>query len=173
MRYEARAMSGIERFVHELRHLTPGECSLLRRATGAPLSHSVPAFDLFTSIYWRQDKGVLKKRWVWLTMTLYSWDPLPGGERSFADAWHEARPPEANARQRHDARLEAILSAEPPALDALLLGGVQVLRCHEVAIAWKQFTWDLHQWCDGSAAVRRRWADGYLTAREKGDAHAH
>ena len=158
-------MTSIEQFIHELRRLTPSERSLLRRSGGSLLSRDVQAFDLFTSIYWRLDRRGLDKRWLWLVMTLYPWNPLPDAQGCFGDAWSKARPVDAEARRRHDQRLDAILSSDPPTLDAMLLDAVRVLERRKVAIAWEQLTHDLHRWCDASAGVRRRWANRYLAVR--------
>jgi len=160
-------MTSIEQFVHELRRLTPGERSVLRRSAGAPLSRNVAAFDLFTSIYWRLNRRGLDKQQLWIAMTLYPWNPLPAGEGCFGTAWRKAQPIDAKGKRRHDQRLDAILSAEPPVLDTLLLDAVRVLKRRKVAIGWEQFTRDLHKCSNAATGVRQRWARNYL----QGDAN--
>lgn len=155
-------MTPIEEFVHELRRLSSGEQSVLRRSSGKPLSDNVTAFDLFTSIYWRLERKGLDKQWLWLVMTLYSWNPLPKGEGCFGVAWRKARPTDGDGRRRHDRRLDAILSAEPSTLSVLLLQAVRTLNRRKVAVAWEEFTRDLHKWSYASSDVRQRWAKSYL-----------
>jgi hypothetical protein len=163
-------MSAIQQFMRELASLSPAEQSLLRQASGSLLSRSVPAFDLFTSIYWRLNRRGLDKQWLWLAMTLYPWNPLPDGKGCFGEAWALVRPRrDVEGQRRHDQRMDCILSAEPPVLDSLLLDALRDLKSRRVAIDWELFTHDLHDWCDAAAGVRQRWAELYLKAAKQGE----
>ncbi len=156
-------MTSTEQFIHRLAKLGSGELSLLRRSAGKPLDASVPAFDLFTGLWWplRARNQRMPQRWcAWLVAKLYGSYPLSRNGPPLAAAVGAAEPRLAPAtgkldtrdRSRYRMRFDALLTS--PAVDLALephlrwsLKRITDRRHHAATICWALLLDDLWRWC--------------------------
>ena len=155
-------MTQTEKFIDRLRGLKEGDLSLLRRSKGSALDANLPAFDLFTGLWWplRQESPQTPQRWcAWLAAKLYGSFPFPASERPLATAVGLVEPrivrggqPGGNKdRDRFRGRFDATLTS--PGQDLLLephlcwcLREIADRKPRCLAINWPELLDDLWRW---------------------------
>jgi CRISPR type I-E-associated protein CasB/Cse2 len=172
-------MNGSQFFVDALEHLNPTSLSLLRRSTGQSLAESVPAFDLFTAIFWplRERYRGLSRQACWRVATLYSWHPQPFGTDDLGLGLGRLVPfgyrdVDVRERKRQRRWFEALLTSDGAGLDAVLKHAVGRLARHRIPIDWRQLLEDLTVWRSSRHVTQIKWATSYYLVTNQGGIHA-
>lgn len=155
-------------FMAKLTELGVAELALLRSCVGRPLDENVPAFDLFTDLWWplRKKNNAPNKRASWVTATLFPWNTNPDGQGTLGSALGQIAPVGEQNRKRDLTRFEAMLAADGLARDQAMLAVVRRLARLRIPIPvnWPQLLGDIASWNEPGGRVQRRWAKDYLKA---------
>jgi len=167
------------------RRFGPGERARLRALPAGRLDEDVPAFDLFTGLWWplRQRTQAAPRREVaWLVLKLYAACTVPhvrpSGEKGppLAQVLGRCEPRERHLQARFRRRVDALLCTplgglEPHLRWALVAVCDAVIAGRAQGIDWVQLTDDLSIWDRGEEHrwhrdIRDTWAEQYWRAQE-------
>lgn len=163
-------MTQTERYILRLLQLHEGDRALLRRSAGRKLDAGLPAFDLFTGLWWplRQKSPRTPQRWcAWVVAKLYGSFPFPDSERSLPAAMGALEPREERERARFRGGFDLLLAA--PADEILLephlswcLRQIRARTPGDTGVDWGQLLDDLWEWGRAPGKIQQKWAAAYL-----------
>ncbi|HOY62114.1 MAG TPA: type I-E CRISPR-associated protein Cse2/CasB [bacterium] len=163
-------MSETKRFIDTLTNLKSGELSLLRAHSGQKLDESVPAFDLFTGIWWplrQRSQRAPRREVAWLIAKLYAFRPAVSNEqgKTLASQLGSSMPRNQTSDESNRLRLifDNLLLASLSDIEPSLQWALDRIESKKLNLDWVKLTDDLSIW--ERESTRLRWAEEFLNRK--------